>query len=123
MIVTLTDEQYVEAVEAVKSGARIGTLLVDSWCDGAACRVEPNTHGAWRHRLDGYAVDGTEVVLRLINENAQLKEALAALLPRHSSWCMGHMGGVKDGVGVGPLVVVDCRCEPNVQRARALLGK
>lgn len=59
----------------------------------------------------------------LLKQNAQLKEALATLLPLHSSWCMGHVGGVKDGVGVGPLVVVDCRCEPKVQRARALLER
>lgn len=55
----------------------------------------------------------------------QLRNALADLVPPHASWCMGHEGGVVDGpegrVGVGPLVVVSCRCSPEVQAARRAL--
>jgi hypothetical protein len=56
----------------------------------------------------------------------QLRVALADLVPPHASWCMGHEGGVQtapDGtrVGVGPLVVVECRCSEAVQRAREAL--
>lgn len=56
----------------------------------------------------------------------QLRAALADLTPPHASWCMGHEGGVQaapDGtrVGVGKLVVVDCRCSPELKAARAAL--
>lgn len=56
----------------------------------------------------------------------QLRVALADLVPPHASWCMGHEGGVQtapDGtrVGIGPLVVVDCRCSEAVRRAREAL--
>jgi hypothetical protein len=56
----------------------------------------------------------------------QLRAALADLVPPHASWCMGHEGGVVDGphgrVGIGKLVVVDCRCEPTVRAAREALA-
>lgn len=56
----------------------------------------------------------------------QLRTALADLVPPHASWCMGHEGGVRevDGVrvGVGPRVVVDCRCDHAVQSAREALA-
>ena len=55
----------------------------------------------------------------------QLRTALADLVPPHASWCMGHEGGVVDGphgrIGVGKLVVVDCRCDPAVRAAREAL--
>lgn len=51
----------------------------------------------------------------------QLRTALADLVPPHASWCMGHEGGVRDGVGIGPLVVKVCRCPEDVQRAREAL--
>jgi hypothetical protein len=60
---------------------------------------------------------------------AQLVAALRGMTPtQHSSWCMRHEGGVVDlpdgrRVGVGPLVVGTCRCDANVQAARAALAK
>ena len=55
----------------------------------------------------------------------QLRTALADLVPPHASWCMGHEGGVVDGphgrTGLGKLVVVACRCAPEVQAARRAL--
>lgn len=51
----------------------------------------------------------------------QLRVALVDLVPPHASWCMGHEGGVRGGVGIGPLVVKECRCEDAVQRAREAL--
>ena len=56
----------------------------------------------------------------------QLRSALADLTEPHSSWCMGHEGGVQttaDGsrVGIGKLVVVECRCSPALKAARAAL--
>ena len=57
----------------------------------------------------------------------QLRTALADLVPPHASWCMGHEGGVQtapDGtrVGIGPLIVTECRCSEAVKRARAALA-
>lgn len=56
----------------------------------------------------------------------QLRSALADMTPPHVSWCMGYEGGVQaapDGtrVGVGKLVVVDCRCSDELKTARAAL--
>ena len=58
---------------------------------------------------------------------AQLVEALRGMTPtQHSSSCMEYEGGVVDGpdgrrVGIGYLVVYACRCDANVQAARAAL--
>jgi hypothetical protein len=66
-----------------------------------------------------------EEIARLRAIARQLRAALADLVPPHASWCMGHEGGVVDGphgrIGVGKLVVVACRCSPEVQAARRAL--
>lgn len=68
---TLTDEQYAEAIAAVKRGAHVGIINVDRWCDGStACAVEAEPHGHWR---GGYHVDAGEVVRRLLDENERLR--------------------------------------------------
>jgi len=68
------------------------------------------------------------ILVELVEAHAvidQLRNALADLVPPHASWCMGHEGGVVDGphgrTGLGKLVVVDCRCSPEVQAARRAL--
>lgn len=66
-----------------------------------------------------------EEIARMRDVARQLRTALADLVPPHASWCMGHEGGVVDGpdgrMGIGKLVVVACRCSPEVQAARQAL--
>lgn len=72
---TLTDEQYAEAIAAVKRGdPTFGTIHVYRWCDGStACAVDSKPHGHWR---GGYTVDGIEVLRRLLAENERLRADL-----------------------------------------------
>lgn len=88
---TLTDEQYAEAIAAVKRGTYSGIIYIDRRCDGCdgstACAVQAESgrrhkdelawcsagHGHWRR---GYNVDAGEVMRRLLDENERLRAAL-----------------------------------------------
>jgi hypothetical protein len=84
---------------------------------------------AMRDEIQQQARDKTrragEEIARMREVVRQLSAALSDLVEPHSSWCMGHEGGVVDSpegrVGVGPLVVVDCRCSLRMKTARKAL--
>lgn len=65
---TLTDEQYAEAIAALKQGAQVGIIY---WCDGSTpCAIKAEPHGHWRGE---YNVDAGEVMRRLLDENERLR--------------------------------------------------